>query len=432
VTSTKRVFQGAATSPVLWGIAASVGFFGLIHGGILGHDFFQRYCAGHPVEYVETGLFFIGLSLLVAKALDVAGQFHALGQPLLGPIPAAGQTPADCEALLGRLDRLPPRRRGHCLVRRVREALEHVWRRDSAHGLEEHLNHLADLEADRVHASYALLRLIVWAIPILGFLGTVIGITMAIASLKPEALEQSMNEVTAGLGVAFDTTALALALCIILMFVQHYVDRAEGALLERVSQRSEAELFGRFAQEPEDGENEPDAPARPEDGMLQAVEQLVHRQAELWQESIQAAQQRWSRMADSAGKHLQAALAEGLKQHARELAAAEQAAADDNRRQWGELQQALAESVQAAAAAQEALVERVEVLSKAVEATSHIARLEEALNRNLAALAGSKNFEETVMSLAAAIHLLNARLAERPAGAAIVHLEPTRRLEKAA
>ncbi|MFM2094140.1 MAG: hypothetical protein RIS70_1264, partial [Planctomycetota bacterium] len=34
----------------------------------------------------------------------------------------------------------------------------------------------------------------------------------------------------------------------------------------------------------------------------------------------------------------------------------------------------------------------------------------QALNANLAALSGSKNFEETVMSLSAAIHLLNARL----------------------
>jgi hypothetical protein len=36
--------------------------------------------------------------------------------------------------------------------------------------------------------------------------------------------------------------------------------------------------------------------------------------------------------------------------------------------------------------------------------------LEKALNQNLAALAGSKNFEDTVMSLSAAIHLLNTRL----------------------
>jgi len=42
----------------------------------------------------------------------------------------------------------------------------------------------------------------------------------------------------------------------------------------------------------------------------------------------------------------------------------------------------------------------------AIQAAGEVTRLEDALNRNLAALAGSKNFEETVVSLAAAIHLL--------------------------
>ena len=55
------------------------------------------------------------------------------------------------------------------------------------------------------------MRLIVWAIPILGFLGTVIGITMALNAIDPKAVEESMMQVTTGLGVKFDTTALALA-----------------------------------------------------------------------------------------------------------------------------------------------------------------------------------------------------------------------------
>ncbi|MEI2659369.1 MAG: MotA/TolQ/ExbB proton channel family protein [Bifidobacterium adolescentis] len=52
-----------------------------------------------------------------------------------------------------------------------------------------------------------LIRTITWAVPILGFLGTVIGITMAIANITPDQLESSLGEVTAGLAVAFDTTA---------------------------------------------------------------------------------------------------------------------------------------------------------------------------------------------------------------------------------
>jgi hypothetical protein len=57
--------------------------------------------------------------------------------------------------------------------------------------------------------------------------------------------------------------------------------------------------------------------------------------------------------------------------------------------------------------------------------------LEEALNHNLASLAGAKNFEETVMSLSAAIHLLTARLSEAPASPK-VRLESPRRVNHAA
>jgi hypothetical protein len=57
--------------------------------------------------------------------------------------------------------------------------------------------------------------------------------------------------------------------------------------------------------------------------------------------------------------------------------------------------------------------------------------LEDALNSNLAALAGAKHFEQTVLSLAAAVNMLSARLAETTP-AAPIKLEPLRRTAHAA
>ena len=56
-----------------------------------------------------------------------------------------------------------------------------------------------------------------------------------------------------------------------------------------------------------------------------------------------------------------------------------------------------------------------EILLQILRATGDVANLEKVLNQNLRALAGSKNFEDTVMSLSAAIHLLNSRLGVNPA-----------------
>ncbi len=78
------------------------------------------------------------------------------------------------------------------------------------------------------------------------------------------------------------------------------------------------------------------------------------------------------------------------------------------------------------------LARRAEVLERAVEAAGEVTRLEDALNRNLAALAGAKHFEQTVLSLAAAVNMLSARLAETPNAAAPIRLEPMRRTAHAA
>ena len=84
--------------------------------------------------------------------------------------------------------------------------------RGSADELDDQLRNLADTDALALESSYALTRFITWAIPIIGFLGTVLGITGAISGVTPEVLEKSLSTVTDGLALAFDTTALALGL----------------------------------------------------------------------------------------------------------------------------------------------------------------------------------------------------------------------------
>ena len=74
--------------------------------------------------------------------------------------------------------------------------------RQSHQSLEEHLRYLAERAADRLHASYALVRTVTWAVPILGFLGTVIGITMAIANISPSELQSSLTDVISGLSIS--------------------------------------------------------------------------------------------------------------------------------------------------------------------------------------------------------------------------------------
>ena len=87
------------------------------------------------------------------------------------------------------------------------------------------LNSSLELISHRVDLRYSMLRYIVWVIPTLGFIGTVVGISDAIYKVDPNAPD--MKRVTASLGVAFDTTLVALCLSAILVFLLHVVQKKE-------------------------------------------------------------------------------------------------------------------------------------------------------------------------------------------------------------
>lgn len=83
------------------------------------------------------------------------------------------------------------------------------------------LNILTDLHRESSEMEQTNIRYLLWAIPSLGFIGTVIGISQALMI----ANSNDMNQITLTLGVAFDTTLVALILSIVLMWLFHDLQR---------------------------------------------------------------------------------------------------------------------------------------------------------------------------------------------------------------
>ncbi|MEM1304786.1 MAG: MotA/TolQ/ExbB proton channel family protein, partial [Planctomycetota bacterium] len=173
---------------------------------------------------------------------------------------------------------------------------------------------------DRMASGYSLVRIVAWAMPMLGFLGTVIGITLAIANLNMEALLEGTDEVTSGLGVAFDTTALALALTIVLMLAKFGVEHVEQQLLTEVAVRCRAELVGRFQQVGSTSDPNVSSIHRMCDQVVQAVETMSARQADLWKSTIDETNTHWqsslTKSSNEFGDALRTGLEEGLRDHA--------------------------------------------------------------------------------------------------------------------
>lgn len=88
-----------------------------------------------------------------------------------------------------------------------------------------------DLHLELLNSKLAISKYILWAIPSIGFLGTVRGIGIAL-SLANEALEEGkITGVAASLGVAFNSTWVALALSLFLMFISNSLHGREERLV---------------------------------------------------------------------------------------------------------------------------------------------------------------------------------------------------------
>jgi biopolymer transport protein ExbB/TolQ len=429
--STERALGGERRSRANWaafliGLPLAAGLVALIQFGPLRDTPAQRYVS-HPVEYVEVVMFCGALGALGVKFLGTWFEQRACRTALLPPWDGRAVPVSEAVKLLGGLRQLPRRLHNTWIVQRSAAVLHFLCSRGSAAELDDQLRSLADSDALALEGSYALVRFITWAVPILGFLGTVLGITRSISGITPEKLENSLSEVTDGLALAFDATALALGLTMLTMFLSFLVERAEQAVLDAVDRYAERELAHRFQRtSPVSGELI-EVVHRHTEILVQGVEQLVRRQTVLWSEALKETDQRRQdeekRLQDRLTAALETALERTLETHSRRLLALEQQARDQSAELANRLT-ALATAVRETSREQQTSLSQVsqgvagllESLARLQEGDKLLRRLQETLNQNLASLAGAGTFEQALHSLTAAVHLLTARTTATPGG----------------
>lgn len=426
-------------SPLLWGGLLTVGFYQLIPYLPVQRELAIRYFCSHPLEYATAALFFLGIAILGLKALRIVSEKSALSAGWLDGLTLSSATVHEAlrAGIEQRLCSLSTRQKRTHLARRIADVCAHLRGRQTTENLEEHLKYLAEVASERLHASYALVRTITWAVPILGFLGTVIGITIAIANVTPAQLETSLGEVTGGLAVAFDTTALALALSLVLVFAAFVVERAEQNVLADVEDFGIKRLVSLFppATSQRGGLIEAENAAARQ--LLEKTERLINWQTEMWQNALESLRGRWMETLEHQRSAFEHALAEGmaatLTDHAHQLSQARQ----DFLQCFGNVSAQLAETMSENRQAQrelgdqwqqqldrhtgtanDQLVElrkQGELLRSLVAEESELTRLQARLSENLEALRAADTFEETLHSLNAAVHLLTAKVKPKAA-----------------
>jgi flagellar motor component MotA len=191
------------------------------------------------VNYGEVFLFLWGMVILAMKWSKTKRQRRAM---LLDVVPAKLGTEINTHTVGGFIDhlyKLPNRLRDSLMVNRIRKGMELFEKRNNNSEVATFLSAQSDIDANRVTGSYTLLKVFLWAIPILGFIGTVQGLSTAVGSLSagstdPEALKASINNLTSGLGVAFDTTLLGLILSMIMSFPMAVMQKVEEEVITEI------------------------------------------------------------------------------------------------------------------------------------------------------------------------------------------------------
>ncbi len=117
----------------------------------------------------------------------------------------------------------------YILVTMVRLALGKYAVSRSGRDVSETIRTQADVDLGRLVSSMSTVHYLAWAIPAIGFLGTVRGLAWSMSVDKN--IPNFIQSVTQHLNVAFDCTLVALALSLVLMFLVHMIQRDEEALV---------------------------------------------------------------------------------------------------------------------------------------------------------------------------------------------------------
>jgi biopolymer transport protein ExbB/TolQ len=138
--------------------------------------------------------------------------------------------PEDARAHGRPLERLPPEEQEELLPRTLAVALNRFGATRSIQDTAEAINDECEHESARLDAQLAMVKFTAWAIPAIGFVGTVRGIGRALQDAQ-SALHGDISGVTLGLGVAFNATLVALTLSIVVMFCLHQLQQVQDRLI---------------------------------------------------------------------------------------------------------------------------------------------------------------------------------------------------------
>ena len=169
------------------------------------------------------------MSLMGYKALQTVQERRVLELDLIPLTQGTSILPEDTREFSRPIQALPDLQQSYLLPRALLTALHRFRSTRNIQDVSNSVRAVCESESERLDSELSMIRYIAWAIPSIGFLGTVRGIGQALGQAH-KAVQGDIAGVTQSLGVAFNSTFVALLISIIVMFLMHQLQLAQERL----------------------------------------------------------------------------------------------------------------------------------------------------------------------------------------------------------
>lgn len=207
-----------------------------------------------PIPYFIVGFFFWSLAILALKWFKLRLQRQALRHQIIPDDAQFVLSPSTVDDVLHRIYGSADDPRQFVLFNRIMIALSNLRNLGRVSDVDDILRTQAEHDESAMETSYLLVQGFVWSIPVLGFIGTVLGLSLAIGSFgavlasttELAQIKESLQGVTGGLAVAFETTLQGLVAALIVQLLYTTLKKSEEEFLDACSEYCVRHVVGRL------------------------------------------------------------------------------------------------------------------------------------------------------------------------------------------
>lgn len=181
------------------------------------------------------------MSLMGFKAYRTIGERRMLELDLIPVNRGTSILPQDTREFSRPIQALTSVQQGLLLPRALLTALHRFRSTGNIQDVSNSVRAVIESESERLDSELSMIRYIAWAIPSIGFLGTVRGIGQALGQAH-QAAQGELASVTESLGLAFNSTFVALLISIVIMFLMHQLQLTQERLALDAEEYCDARL----------------------------------------------------------------------------------------------------------------------------------------------------------------------------------------------